>query len=100
MSPKLQSHLAKSKEEALAAFISEKAEIDEVLTRLQALSDDHFNYSPDEITWCHVGTLSSASPSCSSTSRTWPSTRASTPRKRPDLPPTPRAAPRRRGSGS
>jgi hypothetical protein len=25
--------------------------------RLQALSDDHFNYSPDEITWGHVGTL-------------------------------------------
>ena len=28
-----------------------------MLTRLQALSDDHFNYSPDEITWGHVGTL-------------------------------------------
>ena len=28
-----------------------------MLTRLQALSDDHFNYSPDEITWSHVGTL-------------------------------------------
>ena len=25
--------------------------------RLQALSDDHFNYSPDEISWDHVGTL-------------------------------------------
>jgi hypothetical protein len=23
----------------------------------RALSDDHFNYSPDEITWDHVGTL-------------------------------------------
>ena len=28
-----------------------------MLTRLQALSDDHFGYSPDEITWGHVGTL-------------------------------------------
>ena len=26
-------------------------------TRLQALSDDHFNYSPDDITWDDVGTL-------------------------------------------
>jgi hypothetical protein len=57
MSPKLQSQLVKSKEEALATFVSKKAEIDEALSRLQALSDDHFNYSPDEITWCHVGTL-------------------------------------------
>jgi hypothetical protein len=57
MSPKLQSQLVKSKEEALAAFVSKKAEIDEMLTRLQALSDDHFNYSPDEIDWGHVGTL-------------------------------------------
>jgi len=28
-----------------------------MLTWLQALSDDHFNYSSDEINWCHVGTL-------------------------------------------
>ena len=28
-----------------------------MLTRLQALSDDHFGYRPDEITWGHVGTL-------------------------------------------
>ena len=28
-----------------------------MLTRLQALSNEHFNYSPDEITWAHVGTL-------------------------------------------
>jgi len=57
MSPKIQKQIAKSKEQALAAFVSRKAEIDEMLTRLQALSDDHFNYSPDEITWNHVGTL-------------------------------------------
>jgi hypothetical protein len=57
MSPRMQSHIAKSKEDALAAFVSKKAEIDEMLTRLQALSDDHFNYSPEEIDWGHVGTL-------------------------------------------
>jgi hypothetical protein len=51
MSPRLQNQIAKSKEEALAAFVSKKAEIDAMLTRLQALSDDHFNYSPDEIDW-------------------------------------------------
>jgi hypothetical protein len=57
MSPRLQNQIAKSKEEALAAFVSKKAEIDAMLTRLQALSDDHFNCSPDEIDWRHVGTL-------------------------------------------
>ena len=57
MSPKLQKQIAKSREEALAAFISKKAEIDEILARLQALSDDHFGYAPDDISWDHVGTL-------------------------------------------
>ena len=57
MSPRLQNQIAKSEDEALGAFVSKKAQIDEALTRLQALSDDHFNYSPDEVTWCHVGTL-------------------------------------------
>jgi hypothetical protein len=47
MSPKLQSQIAKSKEQALAAFIAKKTTIDEALTRLQALSDDHFGYAPD-----------------------------------------------------
>lgn len=46
-----------NKEAALAAFICKKAEIDEMLARLQALSDDHFNCAPDEVTWGHVGTL-------------------------------------------
>jgi hypothetical protein len=47
----------RSDEDALAAFVQKKAEIDTMLSRLQALSDDHFNYSPDEVTWDHVGTL-------------------------------------------
>jgi hypothetical protein len=57
MSPRMQKQIAKSKEDALAAFVSKKAEIDEMLTRLQALSNDHFNYSPDEIDWGNVGTI-------------------------------------------
>jgi hypothetical protein len=48
---------SRSNEDALAAFVQKKAEIDGMLSRLQALSDDHFNYSPDEIRWDHVGTL-------------------------------------------
>jgi hypothetical protein len=47
----------RSNQDALAAFMQRKAEIDTMLTRLQSLSDDHFNYSPDEISWDHVGTL-------------------------------------------
>ena len=42
---------------ALDAFIAAKTEIDAMLARLQALSDDHFETSPDEIDWGHVGTL-------------------------------------------
>jgi hypothetical protein len=57
MRARLQQQIAKSKEEALAAFVQKKMEIDTMLARLQALSDDHFNYSPDEIDWGHVGTL-------------------------------------------
>jgi hypothetical protein len=46
-----------NKEAALNAFIGKKAEIDEMLARLQALSGDHFNAHPDEVNWGHVGTL-------------------------------------------
>jgi hypothetical protein len=42
---------------ALDAFIARKAEIDLTLERLTALSGDHFNVSPGEINWGHVGTL-------------------------------------------
>jgi hypothetical protein len=57
MSARMQNRIAKSKEQALAAFVSKKAEIDAMLTLLQALIDDHFGYAPDEVTWAHVGTL-------------------------------------------
>jgi hypothetical protein len=53
----IQKQNSNSKEQALAAFVQRKAEIDAMLSRLQALSDDHFNYSPEEIDWGHVGTL-------------------------------------------
>jgi hypothetical protein len=41
----------------LAAFAAKKVGIDLMLTRLQALSDDHFGVVPDEVTWGDVGTL-------------------------------------------
>ena len=54
MSPRMQNRIAGSREQALAAFVSKKVEIDEMLTRLQGLSDDHFGSNPDEITWSHA----------------------------------------------
>lgn len=47
----------RNREAALAAFIGKKAEIDEMLARLQGLSDEHFNCHPDEIGWATVGSL-------------------------------------------
>ncbi len=57
MSPRSRDQIAKSHEQALAAFIAKKAEIDAKLARLQALSDDHFGHSPDDIHWGNVGDL-------------------------------------------
>jgi hypothetical protein len=57
MSARIQKQIARSNEDALAAFVEKKAEIDAMLARLQALSAEHFNYSPDEVSWDHVGTL-------------------------------------------
>jgi len=42
---------------AIDAFTAKKAEIDAMLARLRALSDDHFHVGPDEVTWGHVGDL-------------------------------------------
>ncbi|MCQ0090933.1 hypothetical protein [Roseovarius sp. M141] len=47
----------RNKEAALNVFTGKKAEIDTMLERLQALSDDHFGTNPDEINWGNVGTL-------------------------------------------
>ena len=43
--------------QALDAFLARKAEIDTMLARIQALSDDYFNVAPDEVHWGHVGDL-------------------------------------------
>jgi hypothetical protein len=48
---------ARNREAALDAFIGRKAEIDEMLARLQSLSADHFNAHPEKISWADVGTL-------------------------------------------
>ena len=44
---------------ALDAFVGKKAEIDAMLARLRALSDDHFNFDPDAVNWGSVGSISS-----------------------------------------
>ena len=44
-------------DKALNAFLAVKIEIDAMLERLKALSDDHFDAHPDEIHWGHVGSL-------------------------------------------
>ena len=46
-----------SNDKALDAFMTTKFQIDAMLERLKALSDDHFEINPDEINWGHVGTL-------------------------------------------
>ncbi len=48
---------SRNRSNALNAFIGKKAEIDEMLARLQNLSDEHFNCHPDEIGWATVGSL-------------------------------------------
>ena len=41
------------------AFIGKKAEIDAMLARLQALSDDYFNFDPEAVNWGSVGSIGS-----------------------------------------
>ncbi len=43
--------------QALDAFIARKVEIDAMLARLTALSDEHFDVHPDDVHWGHLGTL-------------------------------------------
>ena len=45
------------KSKALNAFLAAKIEIDAMLERLKALSDDHFDTHPEAIHWGDVGTL-------------------------------------------
>lgn len=55
---RIESKAKSNQEQALAAFIARKAEIDAMLARLTALSADHFDTTPDEINWGHIGTIS------------------------------------------
>ena len=50
-------HCATDNSKAQNAFLAAKHEIDGILARLATLSADHFETSPDEIHWGHVGTL-------------------------------------------
>jgi hypothetical protein len=43
--------------QAIDAFIARKADFDAMLARLQTLSADHFNWTPEEINWGHAGTM-------------------------------------------
>ena len=43
-----------NQEKAMDAFLAKKAEVDERLARLQALSDDHFEVHPDDVNWSDV----------------------------------------------
>jgi chaperonin cofactor prefoldin len=49
---------AQNNDQALNAFIGAKASIDQMLSELQAMSNDHFNTHPDEINWADVGNVS------------------------------------------
>ena len=46
-----------TKDKALGSFLAAKLQIDAMLDRLKALSEDHFDTHPDEINWGDVGTL-------------------------------------------
>ena len=49
--------MTRTNDKALAAFMARKAEIDTMLARLQALSDEHFHAQHENIHWGHVGDL-------------------------------------------
>lgn len=48
---------AKDNSKALAAFTDAKAEIDDMIARISALSGDHFGVDPGQVNWGHVGTV-------------------------------------------
>ena len=39
------------------ALLAQKSEIDALLARLQAWSDEHFDTNPDTVTWTDVSTV-------------------------------------------
>ena len=46
-----------NKPTSIDTFIARKAEIDAMLARLQAFSDNHFDVAPEDVSWGHVGDL-------------------------------------------
>ncbi len=44
-------------DKALESFLAAKARIDQMLARIQTLSDDHFDTDPNAVHWGDVGTL-------------------------------------------
>ena len=49
--------MPKTNDAALASFMRGKAEIDNLLTRIQAASADHFGTVPEAVTWGDAGSL-------------------------------------------
>ncbi len=47
----------KTNDAALAAFMEGKAEIDTLLARIAAASNDHFGMNPERVTWGDAGSL-------------------------------------------
>jgi hypothetical protein len=56
MGTRTQKRIARS-DGAGARRLRLEAEIGAMLARLQALSDEHFGYAPEDVTWADVGTL-------------------------------------------
>lgn len=44
-------------DEAVNEFVLVKMKIDSALLQLQTMSEDHFDISPDELSWAHVDQL-------------------------------------------
>jgi hypothetical protein len=59
----------KSNDAALAAFMAGKAEIDALLARIAAASDDHFGINPERVTWGDAGSLGLPGPKTPSRKR-------------------------------
>ena len=48
---------SKTNDAALAAFMAGKAEIDALLARIAAASEDHFGTNPERVSWAGAGSL-------------------------------------------
>jgi hypothetical protein len=46
-----------SQERSLAAFMTRKAKVDELLARLVRASEDHFGADPERVLWGEAGSL-------------------------------------------